>query len=259
MFTWGKTQLGKRTVQVQAAARARKIPLWDKSSQVKKEWCKFVPLNMCVSTVPNKDCFPGPSSSIVKLNNWLGLLWQQRLTCPQDLQWGSREGKKCRLMGSPPHLPTFFSTVLKSLHCKHAASAGLIQSGGCWIPAPILWRLSGRKGASTQGWGSRMSMLQWDLPALPTSERKMKKAKTMEDRAGRALFLPAPSKEGEMAPSHLPQDRERLQEEPCAGLDLTHPGHQPLLKFPWFVLFPSLRMQQLWGSCHTPKATCLIC
>lgn len=41
-----------------------------------------------------------------------------------------------------------------------------------------------------------MSVLQWDLPALPTSEREIKKAKMVEDRAGRALLLPTPCKEG---------------------------------------------------------------
>lgn len=68
----------------------------------------------------------------------------------------------------------------------------------------------------------------------------MKKGKTVEDRAGRALFLPAPSREGEMALSHLPQGREGLQEEPRAGLDLAQSGHQPPLKSPWFsVSLPS--------------------
>lgn len=76
----------------------------------------------------------------------------------------------------------------------------------------------------------------------------------MEDRAGRALFLPAPSREWEMALSHLPQGREGLQEEPRAGLDLAQPGHQPL-KFPWFSLsLPSGR-----NSCHALQATCVNC
>lgn len=65
----------------------------------------------------------------------------------------------------------------------------------------------------------------------------MKKGKPVEDRAERAVFLPASSGEGEMALSHLPQGPEGLQEEPCAGLDLAQPGHQPPPKSPWFSLF----------------------
>lgn len=49
----------------------------------------------------------------------------------------------------------------------------------------------------------------------------MKKGKPVEDRAGSALFLPAPIGEGEMALSHLPQGREGLQEELCEVLDRT--------------------------------------
>lgn len=110
---------------------------------------------MCVSTVPNKDASLELSSSTVK--SQLGLTWII-IIMEAQLPPGPAEGKQGRkgIVGQrvgfsytlSSLLPDLLQcslgyTSLKSVHCKHAASAGHIQTGRCGVPAPVPWGLAG--------------------------------------------------------------------------------------------------------------------
>lgn len=110
---------------------------------------------MCVSTVRNKDASLELSSSTVK--SQLGLTWII-IIMEAQLPPGPAEGKQGRkgIVGQrvgfsytlSSLLPDLLQcslgyTSLKSVHCKHAASAGHIQTGRCGVPAPVPWGLAG--------------------------------------------------------------------------------------------------------------------
>lgn len=150
------------------------------------------------------------------------------------------------------------SIVLKSVRCKHAASAVFYRPVDFGSLLPSCGGCLGEKEPVLKS-GAIDVYVAMRSPSSAHQWKGNEKGRTGGRQSRESSLLLTPCKEGEIALSHLPQGRERLQEEPCAGLDLAQPGHQPLLKSLWFALFPSFRMHQMWGSCHALKATCLIC